>query len=206
MTSREAGSSGSSARGADAPGGPADAADRPSADAPDRPSAAAPDRPSADAPPAAPDRPSADAPAAAVGAGGAAQRPLDDADYERLLAFRVALRGFLRHSERIADERGLTPAVHQLLLAIRGGGPSPGPTIAAVAATLDVRHHTAVALAKRAEQLGLLRRTRGAHDHREVHLSLSADGVASLDAITRQNLPVIAELAAHLSAVVDGGR
>jgi DNA-binding MarR family transcriptional regulator len=130
-------------------------------------------------------------------------RALDDADYERLLDFRVALRGFLRRSEQIAEARGLTPALHQLLLAIRGAGPSPGPSITTVAEALDVRHHTAVELAKRAERLGLVRRTRGARDHRQVHLTLSAEGVASLEAITREHLPMIAEVAARLSALVD---
>ena len=41
---------------------------------------------------------------------------LRDADYEDLLALRTGLRRFLRWSEQQAEEAGLTPAQHQLLL------------------------------------------------------------------------------------------
>ena len=46
--------------------------------------------------------------------------PVLDEDYQRLLAFRSELREFLRWSEQAADEAGLTPALHQLLLVVRG--------------------------------------------------------------------------------------
>ena len=45
---------------------------------------------------------------------------LTDADYEDLLTLRTGLRRFLRWSEQQAEEAGLTPAQHQLLLAVRG--------------------------------------------------------------------------------------
>ena len=45
---------------------------------------------------------------------------LRDADYEDLLALRTGLRRFLRWSEQQAEAAGLTPAQHQLLLAVRG--------------------------------------------------------------------------------------
>src|SRR2546421_5488588 len=54
---------------------------------------------------------------------------LDDADYERLLEFRSGLRRFLRWSEEQSTDIGVTPAHHQLLLAIRGHREAPGPTI-----------------------------------------------------------------------------
>ncbi len=43
-------------------------------------------------------------------------RPLLDEDYQRLLAFRSELRDFLRWSEQAAQNAGLTPSLHQLLL------------------------------------------------------------------------------------------
>lgn len=128
--------------------------------------------------------------------------PLGDADYARLLAFRIELRRFLRHSEEVARAAGLTPALHQLLLAIRGHGQPPGPTVGAVAAALDVRHHTAVELAQRAEQLGLVARARDAQDHRVVHLALTPEGTARLEALSGGHLPAIGELAARLVDVV----
>jgi DNA-binding MarR family transcriptional regulator len=124
--------------------------------------------------------------------------PLQDADYEQLLAFRIELRRFLRHSETVSQKAGLTPALHQLLLAIRGG---TSPTIGAVADALDLRHHTAVDLAQRAEALGLIERARGSEDARRVHLALTADGARSLDELTRQHLPAITELADRLAGL-----
>jgi len=44
---------------------------------------------------------------------------LSDADYQQLLEFRDGLRRFLHWSEQQATGAGLTPAQHQLLLAIR---------------------------------------------------------------------------------------
>ena len=45
-----------------------------------------------------------------------------DSDYRRMLAFREGLRRFLHWSEQQALAVGVTPAHHQLLLAIRGHG------------------------------------------------------------------------------------
>ena len=45
-----------------------------------------------------------------------------DADYQQLLEFRDGLRRFLHWSETQATAAGLTPAQHQLLLAVRGHG------------------------------------------------------------------------------------
>ena len=130
------------------------------------------------------------------------QRPLRDADYERLLAFRVELRRFLRHSETVAHDAGLTPALHQLLLAIRGAGTAPAPTVGEIAAVLDVRHHTAVELVTRAEQLGLVHRDRDEHDHRQVRVGLTPAGADRLERLTRSHLPAIGQLAARLAGVL----
>ncbi|HEX4806864.1 MAG TPA: MarR family transcriptional regulator [Conexibacter sp.] len=130
------------------------------------------------------------------------RRALADADYERLLAFRIELRRFLRHSETVAHDAGLTPSLHQLLLAVRGAGADPGPTVGETAAALDVRHHTAVELAQRAEQLGLARRARDERDHRQVRLTLTADGARALERLTRAHLPALGELADRLARVV----
>ena len=85
-------------------------------------------------------------------------RRIDDADYRRLLEFRTGLRRFLHWSEEQARAAGVTPAQHQLLLAIRGHD-GAGPTIGDVADYLLLRHHSAVGLVDRAVD----RRTRSAH-------------------------------------------
>jgi len=58
---------------------------------------------------------------------------LDQRDYERLLAFRTGLRRFLYWSGQQAEAAGITPAQHQLLLAVRGHPGPDGPTIGEIA-------------------------------------------------------------------------
>jgi DNA-binding MarR family transcriptional regulator len=74
---------------------------------------------------------------------------LNQAQYERLLRFRTGLRRFLRWSAEQAALAGLTPAQHQLLLAVRGHPEPQGPTIRDVAGYLLLRHHSAVELVDR---------------------------------------------------------
>src|SRR5580698_1525208 len=101
---------------------------------------------------------------------------LTDADYEDLLTLRTGLRRFLRWSEQQAEDAGLTPAQHQLLLAIRGHPDPRGPTIGEVADYLLLRHHSAVGLIDRADAAGLVQRSRDPEDHRVVRLQLTAMG------------------------------
>jgi DNA-binding MarR family transcriptional regulator len=124
-------------------------------------------------------------------------------DYARLLAFRSELRAFMRWSEQAAHAADLTPSLHQLLLVVQGHPARPGPTIGEVARELDVRHHSAVELAQRAQAAGLLARRRDREDHRQVHLQLTAAGRLRLEDLTRRHLPRIAQLARALEAVVE---
>lgn len=129
-------------------------------------------------------------------------RPLLDEDYQRLLAFRNELREFLRWSEQVADDSGLTPSLHQLLLVVRGHCAAVGPTIGQAADALHVRHHSAVELARRAENVGLLVRERDPLDHRRMRLELTDRGREQLEALTRAHLPRIEALAEVLDQVV----
>ncbi|HEY5194945.1 MAG TPA: MarR family winged helix-turn-helix transcriptional regulator [Solirubrobacteraceae bacterium] len=130
--------------------------------------------------------------------------PLLDEDYQRLLTFRKELREFLRWSERSAHNAGLTPSLHQLLLVVRGHPTIPGPTIGQAAQALDIRHHSAVELAQRAEGTGLICRERDPLDHRRIHLELTDHGRQQLEALTRAHLPRIKVLAAILDHVLQG--
>jgi DNA-binding MarR family transcriptional regulator len=103
-------------------------------------------------------------------------RELTDADFQRLLELRTSLRRFLRWSEEQAAEAGLTPAQHQLLLAVRGHGHPDGPTIGEVASYLLLRHHSAVGLVDRAAKAGLVLRQEDATDRRVVRLRLTPLG------------------------------
>lgn len=128
---------------------------------------------------------------------------LGDQDYQRLLAFRSELRGFLRWSEETAHAAGLTPSLHQLLLVIRGGVDPRGPTVGDAAEELNVRHHSAVELAQRAESAGLLSRVRDELDRRRLRLQLTDEGRRLLEDLTRDHLPRIQALAGALERVLE---
>ncbi|MGH9097703.1 MAG: MarR family winged helix-turn-helix transcriptional regulator [Acidimicrobiales bacterium] len=113
---------------------------------------------------------------------------LPDADYARLLTLRSGLRRFERWSEQQAKAAGLTPAQHQLLLAIRGHGDARGPTIGEAADYLLLRHHSTVGLVDRADAAGLVTRTRDPEDHRVVRLHLTKVGAKRLEALTALHL------------------
>jgi DNA-binding MarR family transcriptional regulator len=134
---------------------------------------------------------------------GPSERKTRDDDYRSLLAFRTELRDFLRWSEDAAHGAGLTPSLHQLLLAIRGHPSTDGPTIGEAAEKLHVRHHSLVELAQRAEAAGLVSRVRDELDHRRMRLLLTDSGRVQLDALTRLHMPRIRALAQALDAVID---
>lgn len=119
---------------------------------------------------------------------------LADRDYARLLSVRTRLRGFERWSAERAAEFGLTAAQHQLLLAIRGHHDRRGPTIGEVADYLLLKHHSAVELANRAQDLKLIHRVHDPEDHRVVRLSLSSEGRRVLRALSAAHLEELRRL------------
>ncbi len=129
---------------------------------------------------------------------------LTDADYEDLLALRTGLRRFLRWSEQQAEATGLTPAQHQLLLAIRGHPDRRGPTIGELADYLLLRHHSAVGLVDRAEEAGLVTRSRDAEDQRVVRLQLTAEGEEHLEALSAAHMEELHRLALKLPSAWRG--
>ena len=114
-------------------------------------------------------------------------RRLTDADYARLLEVRDGLRRFLHWSEEQARAAGITPAQHQLLLAVRGHPDGP-PTLGDISDHLLLRHHSAVGLVDRAEEAGLVTRQRDADDHRIVRVALTDRGEATLAALAAEHL------------------
>src|SRR6478735_4317537 len=107
-----------------------------------------------------------------------AQRSLSDDDYELLSELRYGLRRFLHWSAEQAKDAGLTPAQHQLLLAIRASRDSRGPTVGEIADVLLIRHHSAVGLIDRAQETGLISRERDPAQPSLVHLHLTEHGAA----------------------------
>jgi len=126
-----------------------------------------------------------------------------DADYQRLLRFRTAIRRFLVWSESEAGRVGLTPAQHQLLLCVRGHDDPRGPTIGDVADHLVLRHHSAVELVDRAEQANLVERERDEHDHRVVRLRLTPAGRRTLRRLSESHLAELERLAPVIRHLVE---
>ncbi len=123
-------------------------------------------------------------------------------DYENLLAFRVGLRRFLRWSETQARGVGLTPAQHQLLLAIKGHRGDRGPAIGDLAGYLLLRHHSAVELVDRAEAAGLVERWGDDADGRVTRVRLTAKGEARLARLAQAHLDELRSLAPVLDKLV----
>jgi DNA-binding MarR family transcriptional regulator len=128
---------------------------------------------------------------------------LTHADYRRLLELRTGLRRFLRWSEQHAEAAGLTPAQHQLLLAIRGHDDPRGPTVGDVAGYLMLRHHSAVGLVDRAEKAGLITRGQDPDNLSVVRLGLTEQGARQLEALSEQHLDELAHLAPTMHALWD---
>jgi uncharacterized protein YeaO (DUF488 family)/DNA-binding MarR family transcriptional regulator len=133
-----------------------------------------------------------------------AETRLSDADYTRLLNLRSGLRRFLHWSEEQAEAAGLTPAQHQLLLAIRGKEGEAGPTIGEVADALLLKHHSVVELVHRAEAAGLVRRRQDSEDRRVVHLELSRAGEEALERLSSLHLEELRRLADDFGPLWEG--
>jgi DNA-binding MarR family transcriptional regulator len=123
-----------------------------------------------------------------------------DGDYQRLLEFRTTLRRFLHWSEEQARNAGLTPAQHQLLLAVRGHQDPRGPSIGEVADYLVLRHHSAVGLVDRAAAAGLVRRAPDPERHGTVRLALTELGERRLEELSTVMLEEIERLAPTIEA------
>jgi DNA-binding MarR family transcriptional regulator len=119
---------------------------------------------------------------------------LEQRDFEQLLELRTGLRRFLRWSEQRAQEAGLTPAKHQLLLAIKGHSDSTGPTVGEIADYLVLRHHSVVGLVDRAVADGLVKRSPDPSSKSVVRVTLTPLGAAKLDELAEAHLDEIAHL------------
>lgn len=107
---------------------------------------------------------------------------LDDKEYVALAAFREAIRRYLHEAEHAARAVGITPAQHQLLLAVRGYGRQEPPSITDLSRTLYTKVQSTLELVRRAEVAGLVTRTRDHLDARRQLVRLTRRGVDMLDA------------------------
>ena len=98
-------------------------------------------------------------------------------DVQRAAAFRVALRAFLRQTERCTEKAGLTPQRYLLLLLVEGAEDGTSrATISELAKRLHLAQSTVTELVNRTEAAGLVRRSSSAADARVVYVELTAEG------------------------------
>ena len=127
---------------------------------------------------------------------------MSPADFENLLVFRTSLRRFLHWSQTQARAVGLTPAQHQLLVAIKGHPGDQDPTISDLAEYLLLRHHSVVELVDRAAIAGVVTRQRDAEDGRLTRVALTTDGEARLARLGPAHLDELRNLAPVLDQLV----
>ncbi|HUL33501.1 MAG TPA: MarR family transcriptional regulator [Candidatus Eisenbacteria bacterium] len=125
---------------------------------------------------------------------------MTDGEYHALSQLRYLIRKFLQDGDQTARQAGLEPQQYLLLLAIRGLDPTSDASIRTLAERLSLRHHSTVELVDRLEAHGLVKRTRGTKDRRQVLVSLQPRGEKLLERVVAQR---IVELRSHGHALVD---
>lgn len=123
-------------------------------------------------------------------------------DYQTLAAFRVRLRRFFAFSARAAGAAGVAPQQYQALLAIKGYDGEGPPSITNLAEQLLIRQHTAVELAKRLDNAGLVRRLRSPQDGRVVLLSLTPKAESIMMDLASVHLDELRQLAPGLAELL----
>ena len=124
---------------------------------------------------------------------------ITDGEYHALAQLRYLIRRFLQQGDATAREAGLEPQQYLLLLAIRGLETGQEASIRTLAERLSLRHHSTVELVDRLEAHGLVKRTRGKEDRRQVLVSLQPRGEKLLEKVVAQR---IVELRSHGHALV----
>lgn len=125
---------------------------------------------------------------------------ISDTDYRALAELRYRIRHFIQEGDAAAQRSNLEPQQYLMLLAIRGLPLGVVATISTLAERMALKHHSAVELIDRLETHGLVRRSRGLGDKREVRVSLLPRGSKLLDRVAGGRL---SELKASGAALAD---
>ncbi len=112
---------------------------------------------------------------------------LSKKEFETLSHFRYQLRRFLRFSEQITHDMGITNLQYLLLLHIRGYQGKEWASIGELAERLQSHHHGVVSLVTRCEKLGLVYRQKGESDKRVMEVRLTPAGMKAVDKIARMH-------------------
>jgi len=112
---------------------------------------------------------------------------LSKKEFETLSHFRYQLRRFLRFSERVTQDLGITHLQYLLLLHIKGYEGREWATIGELAERLQSHHHGVVSLVSRCEKLGLVFRQQGETDRRIVEVHLTPAGEKKVGKLARMH-------------------
>ena len=111
--------------------------------------------------------------------------PLNKHDFETLADFRYQIRKFVRFSEKVTRQNGVTPLQYLLLLHIKGYPGRDWATVGELAERLQAQQHGVVALISRCEKLAFVERRRSLSDRRKIEIHLLANGEKILDKLAR---------------------
>ena len=111
--------------------------------------------------------------------------PLDKHDFEVLSDFRYQIRKFVRFSEEVTHQHGVTPLQYLLLLHVKGYPDRDWATVGELAERLQAQQHGVVALISRCEKLSFVERRRSSDDRRRVEIHLLKNGEKVLNKLAR---------------------
>ncbi len=109
----------------------------------------------------------------------------------------------MHFSEEAAQGVGLTPQHHQALLTIKGFPGRDYVTIGELAEWLQIKHHSAVGLVNRLAGQGLVSRTSGTEDRRQVYISLTDHGAELLSELTAAHKQEVQRVRTTLQELMD---
>ena len=107
-------------------------------------------------------------------------------EFREAAALRGALRKFLRQSEQIAREEGLTPSRYSLLLMIKASDEGRS-TVTELSEQMQLTQSTVTELVTRAEVTGLVQREQSTDDARVSWLRLTPDAEERLARAVARN-------------------
>ena len=119
---------------------------------------------------------------------------LSKKEFETLSGFRYQLRRFLRFSEEITHELGITNLQYLLLLHIKGFKGREWATVGELAERLQSHHHGVVSLVTRCEKMGLVYRQQGQADKRVIEVRLTPAGDKAVSQLARMHRDELLEL------------
>ena len=111
--------------------------------------------------------------------------PLEKRDFEILADFRYQIRRFVRFSEEVTRQNGVTPLQYLLLLHVKGFPGRDWASVGELAERLQAQQHGVVALISRCEKLGFVERRQSSEDRRRIEIHLMKNGEKVLNKLAR---------------------